>query len=83
MNGITPDKLAVLLLCYDTPRGNVAVKGMKSITSNYMLPPVEVDQLSRSSGGARGPKPTDSEVRVLPKNGEPMPRSCSFTVRKA
>jgi hypothetical protein len=62
VNGITPDKLAALLLCYDTPRGNVAVKGMKSITSNYMLPPVEVDQLSRSSGGARGPKPTDSEV---------------------
>ena len=68
MNGITPDKLAALLLCYDTPRGNVAVKGMKSITSNYMLPPVEVDQLSRSFGGARGPKPTDSEVRSFLKS---------------
>ena len=50
MNGIAPDKSAALLLYYDIPTSEVAAKGMKSITSNYMLPPVEVDQLSRSSG---------------------------------
>ena len=72
MNGIAPDKSAALLLYYDIPTSEVAAKGMKSITSNYMLPPVEVDQLSRSSGSARGRKPTDSEVSRGGQNKIPV-----------
>lgn len=82
MNGITPDKLAALLLCYDTPRGNVAVKGMKSITSNYMLPPVEVDQLSRSSGEPEDLNPrfggqNEARIRIRKRRGLGKETKCS------
>ena len=66
MNGIAPDKSAALLLCYDTPTSEVAAKGMKSITSNYMLPPVEVDQLSRSSGEPEDLNPRFGGQRETP-----------------
>ena len=75
MNGIAPDKSAALLLCYDTPTSEVAAKGIKSITSNYMLPPVKMSGCRGLLGWPKRRKPTDSEVRESALFGETMNNS--------